>query len=399
MKILQIIPQFVLPATDGGKIGILNLCKEFAKENELTFIIFSNFTPNESLINEMNKFGKTYFIIKDISNSYKNILISIFKNQPVYLSKFYNRSVLSQVENIINNIEFDVIHADHTSMAQIALYISNKTKKPWGLRLHNLEHIIWSRYSDNLSKFNLKKYISNYQAKLLRKKEFEYIEKSFVNFPITQNDLNIINHNLENSNSILVGAGVDSELNKPINIAKINNSLCIATTYNWIHNVNGLIWFFENVLPLIKIEIPEVKFNLFGKNIPELFNKYIGLGVESIGFVEDLSFHLSQSELYIAPLFVGSGIRIKILEAMAHGLPVIATKVSAEGINIDEKNGLYITDSAIEQSEIIINLLKNKDLLTNKGNLAREYILTHYNWNENATIIKNEYTKLIKSSS
>ena len=157
MKILQIIPQFVLPASDGGKIGIYNISKEFAKENEVTFIIFSNYMPEKSYVNEMSAIGKTFFIIKDISNSKKNILISIFKNEPVYLSKFYDKSVLTQLDKIVNEIEFDVIHADHTSMAQIAYYISKKTEKPWGLRLHNLEHIIWSRYSDNLSKLSVKK--------------------------------------------------------------------------------------------------------------------------------------------------------------------------------------------------------------------------------------------------
>ena len=399
MKILQIIPQFVLPATDGGKIGILNLCKEFTKENEVTFIIFSNNMPDDILINEMNKYGKAFFIIKDISNSYKNILISIFKNEPVYLSKFYDKSVLTQLDKIINEIEFDVIHADHTSMAQIAYYISKKTEKPWGLRLHNLEHIIWSRYSDNLSKLSVKKYISNYQSKLLRKKEFDYIAKSYINFPITQNDFNIIKQNVKNSNSVVVSVGVDSELNKPINVEKIDNTLCIATTYSWVHNVNGLIWFIEKVIPIVKTEIPDIKFQLFGKNIPNIFEKYKNLGVKPIGFVEDLNYYLSQSELYIAPLFVGSGIRIKILEAMAHGLPVIATKVSAEGIKIDEENGLYITDSPLEQAEIIINLLKDKELLQKKGKLAREFIVSHYNWSENVSKILNEYTKLIKKVS
>lgn len=399
MKILQIIPQFVLPATDGGKIGIYNISKEFAKENEVTFIIFSNYMPEKSYVNEMSAIGKTFFIIKDISNSKKNILISIFKNEPVYLSKFYDKSVLTQLDKIINEIEFDVIHADHTSMAQIAYYISKKTEKPWGLRLHNLEHIIWSRYSDNLSKLSVKKYISKYQAKLLKKKEFDYIAKSYINFPITQNDFNIIKQNVKNSNSVVISVGVDSELNKPINVEKIDNTLCIATTYSWVHNVNGLIWFIEKVIPIVKTEIPDIKFQLFGKNIPELFKNYRYLGVESIGFVEDLSYKLSQSELYIAPLFVGSGIRIKILEAMAHGLPVIATKVSAEGIKIDEENGLYITDSPLEQAEIIINLLKDKELLQKKGKLAREFIVSHYNWSENVSKILNEYTKLIKKVS
>lgn len=394
MKILQLIPQFILPATDGGKIGILNISKEFSKENKLIFIFFSNFLPDNEYIYEIKKYGTPYFIVKDIKNSNSNILLSILKNKPVYLSKFKNKTVLRQIDEIISKIEFDVIHADHTSMAQIAEYISHKTKKPWGLRLHNLEHIIWKRYSDDLKNF-FKKYIVKFQAKLLEKEEFRLISNSFVSFPITKSDFEVIKNKNIKSNYVISSAGVDLETNKPVKIYKNPTQLCIATTYNWIHNVNGLIWFIENVLPLVKEKIPDVSFNLYGKNIPNLFHNFKSLSVNPIGFVNDISLELSKSSIYIAPLFVGSGIRIKILEAMAHCLPVVATKVSAEGIIYAKDSGLIVTDSNKEQANIIVTLLKNRNELERLGKNAREFIEENYSWKKNVKIMLDEYNKLL----
>lgn len=396
MKILQLIPQFILPAIDGGKIGILNITKEFSKENDLILILFSNFKPEEKYIKELEKYGEVHLIIIDISNSNMNILKSIIRNRPVYLNKFYNQFILKQIDNFLINKDYDIIHSDHTSMAQIGYYLHKKYFKPFSIRLHNLEHIIWQRYSEDLKLYDFKKYLVKYQSQLLKKEELNLINKASISFPITENDNKLVKKYLPNSKTIVSSAGVDLELNKSIDIEKDKFTLCIATTYNWIHNVNGLIWFVEKVLPLIRNEIPDVKLKLYGKNIPSLFNDLKKDGVEPVGFVDDISTELSKANIYIAPLFVGSGIRIKILEAMAHSLPVVATNISAEGIIITKDNGLFVSDNAFEQANYIIKLLNNSSEAIDIGLKARKFIEENYSWSKNVEVILNEYHRLVQ---
>lgn len=395
MKILQLIPQFILPATDGGKIGILNIIKEFSKNAELELIVFCNEIPDKKHLEELENYAKVNLIIKDVSNSLNNILISIIKNKPVYISKFYNEYVLNEIDNIIDNTNFNIIHADHTSMAQIANYISKKTDKPWGFRLHNIESMIWQRYGFDLPLYDLRKYIIKYQSKLLYKIEADLIAKASVGFPITNEDKRIALKMNSNSNLKVASAGVDYKNIFRKEIERDKNILAIATNYNWIHNVNGLVWFIENVFSKLKIVNKNLKFKLYGKNIPDILKEYKKLDVECIGFVDDLSQELSVASIYIAPLFVGSGIRIKILEAMAYQLPVVATSVSAEGIEAKELDGLFISDSADEQVEIISMLLTTN--INDLGKKAREYVIKNYSWDKNVGIMLQEYKKLTEN--
>lgn len=397
MKILQIIPQFILPATDGGKIGILNIIKEFSSAAQVELIIFSNYKPEEKYVNELKKYANVHFIIEDISNSSKNIIKSIFHNKSVYLDKFYNKNILIKIDEIISNIDFDIIHADHTSMAQIAEYISLKTKKKWGLRLHNIEYMIWERFGQDLPILDPKKMLIIYQSQLLKKEEARLISKASATFPITNQDKKIANQLAPNSNLLTASAGVDTVNLKRKVIDRNSYQLVIATTYNWIHNVNGLIWFIEEVLPKVKIKIPEITFKLFGKNMPDSLKVYKNLGVEPIGFVEDLGTELSQSAIYISPLFVGSGIRIKVLEAMSYELPVVSTSISAEGIEANMEDGLFISDNSDTQANYIINLLQKPLLINELGAKARKLIIEKYTWQKNVKIMIDEYKRLLEN--
>lgn len=395
MKILQLIPQFILPATDGGKIGIFNIIKEFSKYSNIELIIFTNHLPEEEYINELKEYANIHFIVEDISNSSNNIIKSILHNKSVYLDKFYNQKILNQIDKIIENIEFDIIHADHTSMAQIAEYIAKKKNKKFGLRLHNIEYMIWERYAKDLPIFDPKKIIIKYQSGLLKKEEARLISESAISFPITNKDKSIANELSPNSKMIVASAGVDAAKLKRSKVERNPYQLVIATTYNWVHNVNGLIWFIENVLSKVKEKIPNISLKLFGKNLPDSLKKYGHLGVEAIGFVDDIGIELSKASIYISPLFVGSGIRIKVLEALAYELPVISTSISAEGIEIHEENGLFISDDVETQASKIIALINNPQLINTIGERARNAVLEKYTWESNVKLMIDEYQKII----
>src|SRR5690606_1383589 len=104
------------------------------------------------------------------------------------------------------------------------------------------------------------------------------------------------------------------------------------------------------------------------------FDNYKDLGVEKLGFVEDIKPYLEKAQVYIAPLFVGSGIRIKILEAMAMKLPVVATDISAEGIRANNDYGLYIANNEREFIDAIKKLFDDPEERANAGNKARQFI-------------------------
>ena len=395
MKILQLAPQFPFPEIDGGKISIANIFREGSKENEMVLLCLVKELPDEYLINEARKYGEVYVIQADMENSPKNILKSLLTDQSIYLMKHFFSGTIQKVWSIIKDMDFDIIHADHTAMAPLAFEIKKRKNKAIGLRLHNIENTIWHRYADVIPYYNPKKWYLKRQAKLLTKQESEYINNSEFNFVMTEPERKRALSLAPNSNVITVPAGVDLERHKRRDVEKDQFEMIIATNYNWVHNVDGLRWFINEVLPIVKEELPKSKLSLLGKNIPEWMTKLRSKGVEALGFVESVKPYLSAASVYVAPLFVGGGIRIKILEAMAMQLPVVATSVSAEGIDANDQNGLFVRDNATTQAEVIIDLFKNPEKTIELGNEARKRMAEKYTWEKNVKIIMDTYSNFL----
>lgn len=396
MRILQLSQQFPFPEIDGGKIGIANIYKELAKKgSEVTLLYYNDTIIDQKIKKEAENYGNLIEIKHSIKNTKFRILKSIFDNKPIYLRKHFSNSLFKNVLSQIKNKKFDIIHADHSAMAELAINLKKILNIPIGLRLHNIEWKIWYRYAEELQSGFKYKYIIR-QARLLKKFEEELIKQFDVLFPITNIDLEYLKNLDPKLNLVMASAGVDVEKVKPIKIEKNPFELIIATTYRWIHNINGLIWFIEKVLPILKKEIPQIKLTLIGKDIPDSLRKFQSKNVDAIGFVDSIIPYLSRASIYISPLFVGAGIRIKILEAMAMELPVVSTSIGAEGIPATENDGLLIANNEYEFKEQILKLIKNQNLRIQYGKNARNFIINNFTWDISVSKIYESYKKLLK---
>lgn len=231
-------------------------------------------------------------------------------------------------------------------------------------------------------------------------KSFENLlyNKCDVNFSVTDTDKNYALKYSPKANIVTSSIGVDPERWIVKDLKRNTNELIIATTYKWIHNINGLKWFIEKVLPEVQAIIPDVKLTLLGKNVPDYFKHRANKAINPIGYVDSVSEYLNKASVYIAPLFVGSGIRVKILEAMAMELPVVATRISAEGIKDEDQkidNGLFVSDNPAVQAKTIINLLQNNKLRDSEGSKAKDFVYKNFDWKSNINIMINNYEKLL----
>lgn len=396
LKILQLSPRFPFPMDDGGKIGIGNILIEFYRQNcEVTFFSFVNDDISEDSVEELKKYANPVLFKHSTKNTISRIIKSALSNKSIYLSKHSETKVLKFFEKIIDEIDFDIIHADHTAMAPIAIYLKKLINKPIGLRLHNIEYMIWKRYADILPNFHPKKIYIQHQAKLLKEYERRIYPEFDICFPITEADKIIAMELSPNIKQIVSGPGIDDSFWVPDDKIERNpNEIIIATVFSWKHNLDGLIWFIKNVLPILRQHSSLIKLTVIGKDIPEFLRNYKHEGVNVVGYVDDVRPYLNKAGIYIVPLFVGSGIRIKIIEAMAMKLPVLATSIAAEGINAKAEDGLLICNNSKEFSEKILELIKNPLMAKNLGENSRKFSLSNFSWKSNVNIMVEYYKKL-----
>ncbi len=424
IRILQLAPRFPFPEDDGGKIGIANIFKEFANLGaDVTLFAFSDGDIPQDHLKVAEKYGRLIIYNHSTANTPLQILKSALFGHSIYIKKHFPEKLKDNHQNIFNGnqaglngnktsspnaIPYDIIHADHSCMAPLGLFLSRKYNIPLGLRLHNIEWMIWRRYAEALPAFHPKRWYVSRQSKLLQNAEKRFFADADICFAITDKDKKRALDLSPTANVVTASAGVNPEEWLPLpDIERNRHELVLATTYQWRHNIDAVKWFVARVLPIVRSKVPDATLTLIGKNSPEWLNDYRQAGVNAVGYVDRVQPYLNKASLYVAPLFVGSGIRIKILEAMAMELPVIATPVSAEGITAAESNGLFVRDNADGFARIIIDLLNNNDRIRendgiNKNNRvrkigteARKFVIENYSWRKNVEIILDKYRELV----
>lgn len=393
MKILQIMPQYPWPTIDGGKVGLANIALQYvAQGHEVHLVCYHDAPVSPPSINGLH----VHIIDHAPRNTPWRMARSLLRRRALYMFKHDTAELRAVVDEIITREDIDVIHADHTCMAPIAKEASLKHGIPWGFRLHNVEWMIWDRYAEKFPVWHPSRWYLSLQAARIRREESQLLADADVVFAITPVDRDRAREMAPHANIVIAPAGVDptqwshkdlrKDLREALREDLLNDLLedphivVMASTYRWVHNVDALQWFVDNVWPRVRADVPDAEFHVIGSDPPAWLFVEGGLGIVVRGFVDDLAGAYANANVSVAPLFVGSGMRLKIIEAMAAGLPVVATTISAEGIELFEPDGLFRYDEPEQMAEGIVKLLRDRPVSRALGVCAQQAVAAKYTW-------------------
>ncbi len=186
------------------------------------------------------------------------------------------------------------------------------------------------------------------------------------------------------TNLYLAPNGVDIEYFCPKEQQYLKNPsrmLVFGGSLDVVINQDAVSWFVINVFPAILQQIPDVQFMVVGRNPPlEIQNLAKRQGVSVTGTVPDVRDYYRQAEVFVVPLRTGGGTKLKTLEAMAMGLPVVSTSVGAQGLEVESGRQLMIADNARDFSTAIITLMRNRQKAIIMGEEARRFVEQRYSW-------------------
>ena len=184
--------------------------------------------------------------------------------------------------------------------------------------------------------------------------------------------------------------GVDVGAFAPSGNQRQPATLLFFGTLNYNPNLDGLLWFCREVLPLVRNAVPDVRLEIVGKNPPPAVAALQAIpGVELFGFVPDIRTKLWSSALSIVPLHVGGGTRLKILEALAAECPVVSTTVGVEGLDLVPSRDLLVADTAADFAARVIQLLEDPSLRLQLAANGRIAIVDRYDWEALARLMES----------
>ncbi len=317
--------------------------------------------------------------------SLRNLISSIFWRIPLNVYRNRSRPFFSLVRELLNEYEIDIILVDHLEMIQ---YVPQDWQKKTIFHEHNAEYIIWERYA-RLQRNIILKYMVKFEAYRIKK-----YEKKACDFALkvlaAPDDITFLANNYNiNKFYITYHMGDDSLLDSPkLEKPKEFNILFIGTL-TWKANLEGIKWFLHEVYPFIIEAYPSANLWIVGKNkkedIIDLHNEH----THFLGFVDDLEVYMQNSTVFICPILFGSGMKLKILEAMYRGIPFVTTSIGAESIiTIDEQNTYKypfagcVTDDACEFANAIIDIYENDEKWECMSKTARLIAKKEYRWED-----------------
>jgi glycosyltransferase involved in cell wall biosynthesis len=179
----------------------------------------------------------------------------------------------------------------------------------------------------------------------------------------------------------VVPTGVDTAYFAPRTAVVRPRHLVFTGSMDWLPNEDGVQHFVRDVLPLVRRAEPSTTLSIVGRAptpaVQRLADEY---GVQVTGRVDDVRPYMAEAAVYVVPLRIGGGTRLKIFEAMAMGKAIVSTTIGAEGLPVDPGLHLAIADDAPSFARAVIHLLQNQTERARLGDAARHLVLERYDW-------------------
>ncbi len=396
MNILFLTTKFPYPPDSGAKIRDFNLIKEVSKEHDISLISFIQDEGEKRNLEFLRPYCKSIEVVRERGriNLFAGIFISLFTRKPFTIAKFYSFKMKQKIKAILSSDEFDLIHCSHLHMAQ---YVENIRGVPKILDEHNIEFFLIKRYLKEQKNLIKKIFVFFLQYLKLAGYESSIAQKFDHCFVVSEIDKKSLESIAPRASLSVISNGVDVGRYNPQESDAQPNSLVFTAVMDWFPNEDAVLYFYDKIWPLIKKEIEDVSLCIVGRNpSSKIVNLSRGEGnITVTGYVEDVRPYIAKSSVYIVPLRIGGGSRLKILEAMAMGKAVVSTSIGCEGLKVSDNENILIADSPEEFSAKIAMLLRNKELRNKLGISARKLVEDNYSWDIIGARLKEVYIKTV----
>lgn len=401
-KLLFFTSRTPLKPVSGRETSLYYYIKYLNKMYNYDIVVITFAQKNEVIEDPNGYIQKIYNVeapskVKLLFNFFDMLLI---KRLPIQVALFYSSKIQKRVNDIINTERPNIVMAD---MVRTSEYLKSFNGKkifdmddmlsvrykrqlgskgdivnPFGAYSRKLPNFIGKILDHNI----IKRKILNYEYKTLEKYEVEVSKVYDVVVLVSDIESNSLNKKLESLKAITVSTGVNCKYFSEPSVEIKDNLISFLGVYSAPHNEDAILYFYDKIFPTIKRYNQNVILRLVGGNVTDsIKNLQNDKCIEITGRVDDVRKYIKESRVFIAPLRFGSGIKTKILEAMAMGVPVVTTSVGAEGMNAENYKDIIIEDDEEKFAQAVLKL-SNDDKLYNLISVnGKKFVVNNYDWN------------------
>ncbi|MBL0275918.1 MAG: glycosyltransferase [Anaeromyxobacter sp.] len=244
---------------------------------------------------------------------------------------------------------------------------------------HNVEYDIWRRYASQSRGLVARAY-HRYQAWLMKRDELAACRGGDALLTTSERDRDVFQADLPAQSIHVVPNGVDLDFFTPPPVEPRPNSLVFCGLMNWAPNDEGMTFFLDRVFPLVQQEVPDATLTIVGANASRALQRRATDRIVVTGYVTDVRPYVAAGQVYVIPLLVGGGTRLKALEAMAMRKPIVTTSVGCEGIDLVQGESALFADAPEGLAAAIVRLFREPALRAHLADRASALAHQQYGW-------------------
>jgi glycosyltransferase involved in cell wall biosynthesis len=398
MRILYFAPHSSWPLTTGARLRDYHLARQLGARCSLTFAGLiapgeeqppdppagSNFESNITLTR-----GPAYTPVK--------ILRGLLGPVPVTLLNYFHHSAADRLAKIIDEREIDTVQMESVHLLPYLPAIRATRRNPPVLAdWHNIESELMYRFAAQ-ARNPLRRWAANRTAYLIERSEERLLASCRFHTVASERERDALRRRSPGADIRVVFNGVDVDFYSeasPIALADAP-ALLFVGSMDYHANIDAVLWFVRKIWPELKRTHPRLVFFVVGRNPPSEIRELASDGITITGTVDDVRPWYRNATAAVVPLRTGSGTRLKILEAMAAGVPVISTTLGAEGLDVSHRSDILLADTRVDIVAAVNQVIASEPLQHQLRQAGRTLVTERYDWRALGTRLYEIHSEML----
>lgn len=394
MKVLWVKAGKLLPLDSGGKIRSYNLLRVLAARHQVTLLTYyggKRDTGYETDIEYRFPGAVTLFTAARAENTLRQIISYVAKlpsSAPFAVTKFTFPEVRYRLEACFKHRLFDTAVCDFLSAS---LNFPRTLAIPTVLFQHNVESALWRRQA-HWEINGLKKLAFKMEAAKMVRYECAALQRFDHIIAVSEQDREQMETMVDGSRITVVPTGVDLDQYRGVAGTRSTQRLVLFVgSMDWEANIDAVEYFCQDIWPQVLAKVPEACFRIVGRDPHARVRRLASASVEVTGTVASVVEHLREARVFVVPLRIGGGTRLKIYEAMAMGKAVVSTSLGAEGLDVNHGRNILLADDAATFAEGVAMFLRDEELSRRYGAAAIQ-LANRHDW----SVVANRFAEVLE---
>lgn len=378
MRILCLTARLPYPPNRGDRLRAFHFIRQLATRHQVTLVSFVADAAEEAYRAELAPYCEAIHLVRQSrARSVLSVLAQSWRPSPLQVAYYHSRPMQRLVNRLLREEAFDVAYVHLLRMAPYVLDAPHQLYRVLDLTDVISRELLASLRFRSLPQQRLFRLeaarVARYERQLARLFEETWL--------ISAADRQALCGDCAGMNVQVVANGIDTTNFRPLPGREPGNQLAFVGHMGVFHNVDAAEYLARELLPRVQREIADVTLKLVGAEPVGRVRRLAALpGVSVSGYVADLNGLLNESAVFVAPLRFSAGVQNKVLEAMAAGVPVVATPNVNEGMAAEPGREILLAEDAAGLAAAVVGLLRNDELRQRIGLAGRAFVQRHFRW-------------------